>query len=396
MGRGKGHTNVLAPVRRISSAPATVSLAPERDIFANIRPRGPTESMRNGKIIIPRSQQEIDEIVARWRSYGPQPLAHDLECAPSPTVPNGTGLHPHLGTIRLAQFAIRHGERDRAEALVIDLWRHQPGDLLKMLASKDWLTIIHFAPMEARWLGYNFGLRIESLVDTWLAYKRLYRRLGFTAEPLEEDLEKSGSGSEGLPEGVKPKDPRFALGTVALRELGVGLAKEHQNSYWDAVRLTDKQLKYAGEDVLSLLDLFKRIEPLLNEEDWEALHQASESLCDKSAGITPAEARRRNAKLRTSVTGLPNAAKILEERRVRSFKPEARNCESERALRMIANCRNKNELAQVEAALPYLRIHFTNRKKVLDAIESRRKQIKRGTRKPNPVRVKAAGWEQPF
>jgi len=362
----------------------------------NVMPHGPNEALKTGKIIIPRSQREVDEVIARWRSYGPQPIAHDLECAASPTVPNGTGLHPHLGTIRLAQFGIRHAEGGRPEALVIDCWRYQPGALLDILSDKDWLTIIHFAQMETRWMGYGYGVRIENLIDTRQAAKLIYDRLGFTGEPLPEDLERLGLGPQPLPEGTKLRGPRFALGMVGQRELGVDLDKEQQNSYWDAINLTREQLRYAGEDALVLLDLYERFKPLLTEEDHEELRQSAERLNDKSAGITATEARRRNAELRALVDGMPGAEEALARYGIKPYTPEGKNCESERALRMIAACRNKKELEKMRKALPYMRIHFTNRDKVMKAIEARQSQIRRGTRKPNPVKAKVVGWKQPF
>ena len=78
------------------------------------------------------------------------------------------------------------------------------------------------------------------------------------------------------------------------------------------------------------------------------------------------------------------------------YTPPAKNCESERALRMITACRNKRELEKMRKALPYMRIHFSNRDKVLEAIEARQGQIRRGTRRPKPVKAKVVGWKQPF
>lgn len=82
--------------------------------------------MDRGRKIIARSNRHIAGVIARWRAVGAQPLACDLECAASATVINGSGLHPHLGTIRLAQFAVADGGRGAAEALVIDCWRRDP------------------------------------------------------------------------------------------------------------------------------------------------------------------------------------------------------------------------------------------------------------------------------
>ena len=154
------------------------------------------------------------------------------------------------------------------EALVVDCWRFNPAKALKLLADPEYRTIIHFAQMETRWVGYDYGVRIENLADTCTASKLIYKRHGFIGEPLAEDLERIGadekSAQRALDEGrdlPAAKGIRHALGIVAQRELGLELDKEQQNSWWDAARLTPAQQKYAGEDVLSLLDLWERSNP---------------------------------------------------------------------------------------------------------------------------------------
>jgi len=384
----------LAPQRRAvaqNPAPILEEMVVETPSIRTdmIRPQGPTDAMRRGNIIIPRTQQEIEATIARWRRAGAQPIAHDLECAASPTVPNGTGLHPHLGTIRLAQFAVKDRGDGVPEALVIDCWRLDPSEAVKLLAEPEWPTIIHFAQMETRWIGYKYGVRIENLIDTHLGSKLIYERHGFTAQPIQEDIERLRLDEErelkAIEEGKKlPKrrGPRFALGVVCQRELGLTLDKTQQNSYWDAVKLTDAQEKYAGEDVLSLLDLYDRFEPLWEDEDREALAKAARDLNDKTAGISEEEALRR-LREENDETAAP-------------YTPGNKGSEVERAVTMISSCQTKTELDKARHALPYMRLHFSDQPAIQEALRKKRRQLKRNKTVIKPSKVQVASWRQPF
>jgi hypothetical protein len=379
--------------------------------------------METGVITYARTQAEIDEVMARWKKVGPQAVAHDLECAASPTVPNGTGLHPHLGTIRLAQFGVRDGGNGHPEALVIDCWQLDPSKAMALLADPNYPTIIHFAQMETRWVGYNYGIRIENLIDTCHASKLSYKRHGFTGQPLEEDLLRIGFDEERAQAALARADEeaealklpsareiRHALGVVAKRELDIDLDKSQQNSYWDAVKLSREQKKYAGEDVLVLLDLWEREQQFLTDEDRIEMAEAAQKLNDKSVGISPEIARTRN------LTALRAAgyseAEVTQDGEIKhSFlvalrerdaltlpvPPADRGCESARARRMIAACRNQRELDKLVAALPFMRIHFSNRKSLKNAVRARSRQFKDNSKKDKyPARVQVAGWRQPF
>jgi ribonuclease D len=390
----------------------------------NVIARGPTTCLDNGHIIYARTQQEIDETVARWKKLGPQPTGFDLECAASPTVPNGTGLHPHLGTIRLAQFAVLDGGNGRPEALVFDHWQFDAGKAMELLADPARETIIHFAQMETRWVGYNYGIRIENLIDTCEASKLIYKRHGFTGEPLEEDLLRIGldeekaqaalaqAATEGA-EDVKlpaPRGVRHALGVVSKRDLGVDLSKEFQNSYWDAVKLNRGQKKYAGEDALVLLDLWARQQQFLTAEDRASMAKAASALNDKAVGVSVDEARARNVAVLVEhglteaeilVDGEldPKFARALAEEKLLAVAstPVVKGCESARAKRMISACRNKRELDKLVEALPFMRLHFSNRASVRNAASARARALKNNTKKAKyPAKVQVAGWRQPF
>jgi len=420
-----GHTAISARRRGLAVSEPTVSVSeptvPSFINTANIRERGPTACMSTGVVTVVRSQKEFDDTIRRWTKLGPQVLAHDLECAASPTVPNGSGLHPHLGTIRLAQFGVRDGGKGYPEALVIDCWKFKADKAVALLEDPKWPTIIHYAQMETKWIGYKYGARIENLIDTREASKLIYERHGFVGEPLAEDIERlsqdqkniEAAEEEAIINETKPKKPRtqgirHALGVVSQRELGIDLSKENQNSAWDAVKLTKEQQKYAGEDVLVLLDLWERFEPLLTYEDRESIEKSARYLNDQSAGISENDAHERNllalAERGINIRNLPGGVlsahhqQLLFDAKELTFAttPDAKGCESVRARRMISACKDERDLEKMKVALPYMRIHFSNRDDVEIAIKKRARQIKNGSKSKRQPKIKAAGWTQPF
>lgn len=288
MGRARGtQSNVASPARRgrgaaVDEEPAAkTSLAElyglDAENLTDEVERRPTPNMDTGRIIVPRSQKEVNETIARWKALGPQPVAHDLECAASPTVPNGSGLHPHLGTIRLAQFGVAEGGRGLPEALVVNVWKHNPEEILEVLENPEWPTIIHFAQMETRWLGYRYGLRVENLIDTRLVASLLYQRdveLGIWRPRIIEDKLRA----------LQDKKPSFSLGHTSKRDLGLELDKTQQTSAWDAVKLSRDQEVYAGRDVLSLLDLWEQYKSHVDWEIRQKMQEAARKLANRGQG----------------------------------------------------------------------------------------------------------------
>jgi ribonuclease D len=292
----------------------------------------PPVCLDTGRVIIPTTQAEIAAIARRWSRGQVQPIALDLECAASPTVPNGSGLHPHLGTIRLAQLAIADGEAG-PEAVVIDCHQFDLTPMLDLIADPNWPTLVHFAAMESRWLGWCYGIEIGGLIDThvWSRHS-------------EPDLN------------------THSLGAVAERVLECTLDKTCQASAWDAPRLSDEQLRYAANDVFVLLDLWTIIAPTLDDAAEQAIIQA----------------RTKHHELARRVAAAP------------------KGCESERALRMINATRTEPELERIIAALPYLRLHHSARARVQRALRRTRRRLDRGEVGRRPVKVEIASWTAPF
>jgi ribonuclease D len=222
-----------------------------------------TPHLDHGVIRIIDNEGELKEVLRRWKKLGPQTIALDLECAASPTVPNGSGLHPHLGTIRLIQLGVSDGGDGQSEAIVVDAWKTDIKEAMGIIEDPAWPTLVHYAQMETRWLDYAHGTKIGGLLDTCKASKLIH------------ETEKSHN-----------------LGTVVERELGQELSKEQQNSYWDAVELTAEQIEYAGKDVLALLDVWAQMEPKLNKENFDDLGEHSDNIQEKSTEAKGCESER--------------------------------------------------------------------------------------------------------
>lgn len=321
--------------------------------------------MDTGRKIVARSNRHIAQVVARWHNAGAQPIACDLECAASPTVLNGSGLHPHLGTIRLAQFAVGDGSRGVAEALVIDCWKQDPTPALALLVDPDWPTLIHFARMECAWFGWCHGLVINNLIDTCELARRIYttEHDDGTWEPvLDEDFERERLG----------KKPRASLGILYERVFGDLLDKSNQNSYWDAKRLTREQLTYAAYDVLALLDLWPVLRARISHADLADVLAKSAELSKRSV-LVPEDHMVKGAELDRVVRG----------------------SEVERALRMAHAARSPSELVKVERCLPYLRLHYTARPLIVTECNRARRRLAHNGPPKRPAELHAAPWQTP-
>lgn len=317
-----------------------------------VGPRRPTPAMDEGEIIVASSQRQVDETLKRWVSLGVQPIAHDLECAPSNTVWNGTGLHPHLGVMRLAQFAVADNGDGRAEALVVDVWKYSIDSWMRLITDPQWPIIVHYAAMEQRWHGWLYRAPITNTIDTWhaskLAWEADHRHL--------------------IEAGEKPPKVSHSLAAVCLRELGVEVDKTYQNSPWDAVKLCEGQLRYAGVDVLSLLDLWPVLAERLDDEAMQKLREKARERAERACAVP-----------QRVEEGLP-----------------APGCESERAIRMIRAARSERELEQVRRALAHMRLHWSRRDEVEAELRRAKRRLRRSGKPKQPVRVKMASWKTPF
>jgi hypothetical protein len=344
---------------RSSSAVIDHAPAEPQELTSEGQPliKRPTPNMDNGRIIVPRNQRQISERISRWRRAGAQFIAHDLECAPANTAINGTGLHPHLGHIRLAQFGVSDGGDGTPEALVIDVTKLDARLPYRLLADERWATLVHFAQMEQRWHGWCHGLRIANLIDTCEVSKRIRPwRLDEHGALVWEENE------DGEPTRIK--ETKHNLAVVCERELGIKLDKTMQNSHWDARKLSPEQLHYAGLDVLSLLDLWPRMADHMTQEHWETLDEKAEGLQSRSVA-------------------LPEDGEIIGD-------------EFERIGDMIKAARSVAEIDQVAAALPHMRLHYSSRRRVQRRLLRARRVLAAGKRPERPGKVVLPGWHRPF
>lgn len=264
------------------------------------------------------SQQQIDQTFAKWKKLSARPIAFDIETAASPTVVNGSGLHPHLGTLRLVQFALQTDEG--YECIVIDCYKYNWSDGLEFLYDSNWPVLIQHAAMETRWIGWMFGFAITKVIDLEVVAKEIYSAKSMNLAKISE--------------------------TVLGRELD----KTEQNGFWDAPNLTAEQLVYAGLDVLILLEIWQKLEPLMNEDLWKTVE---------------------NARGRLKIS----AAKSIEA---------DKGSEHPRIINMIENAADAREVEEIKANLCYARIHHSHVNAVNQASP---KPIKQTTTKQ---------WSKPF
>lgn len=365
MGRGVSSPGTPAPDSRtarrrtgLSSSSLYITEMSTFNLVDEDRRRVPTPALDTGRIIIARNAREVEEVISRWRAVdGDKTVAHDLECAASATVKNGSGLHPHLGTIRLGQWAVRDGGDGVPEALVINYWNTEPQAALDLLSDPEWKVLIHYTQMELPWHGYTRGLRLTNVVDTHLTGKLNYKRLeeqGLWVPHLDEDIQRQEEG----------KDPRFALGITSQRVAGFDMDKTQQTSHWDARSLSNAQEIYAGVDVLALLDLEPHLTEHLTEEDWEVHNQRIEALTTRSLDYVQGQV--------------------------------AKGCESPRIRRMIDACQSMAELERLRAALPQTRLHYSARPDIEQAIARTHERLRQGRGPKKPLKVTAPSNSQPF
>jgi DNA polymerase I len=144
------------------------------------------------------------------------------------------GLEPKRGNLRLVQVATSKGTR------VHDAWdpEFDLDRLLATLATKK--MVAHNANFEEAWLREH-GIEAH-LDDTLIMSRVLY------------------GGTDGF------QNVSHRLEDVALRELGIELDKEQQESNWGAPVLSEEQFEYAERDAWVTLKLYKHLERRLHEE----------------------------------------------------------------------------------------------------------------------------------
>lgn len=140
-----------------------------------------------------------------------------------------TGFASQWGCIRLMQFGI---EEPEPRQFVVDCFAVNPESVVKILEDPKKETIIHNSWFEQNWLLFHYGTHIGRIFDTCIAS----RKLNYSAARTT-------------------KKTRSRLKDVVRRYTGKQMDKSQQVSYWDLKELDDKQIRYAANDVATLLDV---------------------------------------------------------------------------------------------------------------------------------------------
>jgi DNA polymerase I-like protein with 3'-5' exonuclease and polymerase domains len=177
---------------------------------------------------------------------------------------NDDALNPWKGKIRLIQVAlpisrkvlvIDLGGREYKPVLYPDRYRQFGLILLRKLGCPKTKVIGHNLKFDGRYLRVHLGATLRTLCDTMLMSQILWSGVGVSKAKKGE----SRTDRCKLPHTLK---------AVAER-LGVGdLDKTEQRSDWGGT-LTNKQLNYAANDALILLDIYIKLRQLLIEHNQQ-------------------------------------------------------------------------------------------------------------------------------
>jgi len=148
-----------------------------------------------------------------------------------------TQLQPERGKLRLLQI----GSRSAKCVVVIDLFK---------ASVEDWKNIIQFFhSVERFWLAHNASFDLA-----WLQEHGIHPKGVVHCSMLASRL---------LTNGIS--HAKHGLAQLAKRYLEREIDKEQQKSNWGAPELSEEQLVYAAEDVVTLLDLDPVITRLMTE-----------------------------------------------------------------------------------------------------------------------------------
>ena len=171
-------------------------------------------------------------------------LSHYLNAEAIAVDTETMGLLPQRDRLCLVQLCDPEG---RVTVVRIARGQNDAPNLKQLMEAADVLKVFHFARFDVATLRYHLGIQVAPIFCTKIASK----------------LARTYTNRHGLKELVQELEQ-------------VELDKSAQSSDWgNAAILTDKQLRYAANDVRYLLSVrHKLIDMLKREERWE-LAQAS-------------------------------------------------------------------------------------------------------------------------
>ena len=141
------------------------------------------------------------------------------------------GLRLGRDQVRLVQVS----DDKQNVSLVVTTPQYAPPNLKKLLTAKDTCKIFHFAITDVAFLRLSLNIQVHPFVCTKVMSKvvRTYTE-GHSLRHLAEEL------------------------------VGVKLEKQFQNTNWADPNLSSSQLKYAANDVLHLVEIYRRLQKMLS------------------------------------------------------------------------------------------------------------------------------------
>ena len=158
------------------------------------------------------------------------------------------GLLPQRDRLCLVQLC---DPEDRVTVIRIAKGQTEAPNLKRLMEAADIVKVFHFARFDIATLGHNLGTQVKPIFCTKIASK----------------LARTYTNRHGLKDLVQELEQ-------------VELDKSAQSSDWgNAANLSDKQLRYAANDVRYLLSARQKlIEILQREERWEVTQECFKCL----------------------------------------------------------------------------------------------------------------------
>ena len=187
---------------------------------------------------------EFEDFQVSDRDLPDEILSHYLNAEAIAVDTETMGLLPQRDRLCLVQLC---DPESRVTFVRIARGQNDAPNLKQLMVAADVLKVFHFARFDVATLRYHLGIQVAPIFCTKIASK----------------LARTYTNRHGLKELVQELEQ-------------VELDKSAQSSDWgNAAILTDKQLRYAANDVRYLLSVrHKLIDMLKREERWE-LAQAS-------------------------------------------------------------------------------------------------------------------------
>lgn len=172
---------------------------------------------------------------AAIKALAPKSIALDLET---------TALRPRQGDIRLMQIGLETSRKNLPIQFVFDCSKVDVRAIFPMLEDAKVEKQIHYCQFEQAWIWGKFGVKMENVYDTCIAWQTI------DAELKRIGLAFGAQHVEMIRPNHRPHNAK--LMTLAHELLWMDLPKEEQTSNWGASQLSQSQLVYAALDVAIL------------------------------------------------------------------------------------------------------------------------------------------------